>query len=355
MRRISVDKIITGMRLSKSINLIDGRMLLSKGMPLKESYIDKLKNLGIYQVYIDDEISSDLHVDDVISEETRFHARVQVKKLMEDISSSGAIDLCPIGDTVNTIIDELIYNKNIMVNLDDVRSVDDYTFSHSVNVCVLSIITGINLGYNQTRIKEMGMGALLHDIGKTKVSNEIIKKPGFLHPVEMEEMKKHAEYGHEILKSFPEIGYTSRFVVLAHHERCDGSGYPLGLKGEETHEFVKVVAVADVFDALTSDRIYRRRVERQEAVEYLTSMSGKLFDCDIVKAFIRSVPVYPIGTIVELSTGQKAIVLDNNRDFPTRPRVRIIEDEKRNRVQKCDVIDLLKINNITVLRECRDI
>lgn len=355
MRKISVDKITTGMRLSKPINLIDGRMLLSKGMPLKESYIDKLKNLGVYQVYIDDEISGDLYIEDVISEETRFHARVQVKKLMEDILSGGAIDLYPIGDTVNRIIDELIYNKNITVNLDDVRSVDDYTFAHSVNVGVLSIITGINLGYNQTRIKELGIGALLHDIGKTKVPNEIIKKPGFLDYLEMEEMKRHTEYGHGILKFFPEIGYTSRFVVLAHHERCDGSGYPLGLKGEETHEFVKVVAVADVFDALTSDRIYRQRVGRQEAVDYITSMAGKLFDCDIVKAFISSVPVYPIGTIVELSTGQKAIVLDNNKDFPTRPKVRIIEDGKRSKEQKSDVIDLLKMNNIMVLRECTDI
>lgn len=355
MRLIEVNDIKTGMKLAKTIYSLDGRMLLSRGTTLKRNYIDKLKELGIYGLYIDDEISNDIKIDDVISEETRLHARVLVKKVMDDISNNRHVDLSQIGEPVNRIIDELVYNKNVMVNMEDVRSIDSYTFSHSVNVCVLSIITGINLGYNQLKLKELGMGALLHDIGKTKVSQDIIKKPGSLSPEEFEEMKKHTVYGHEILKPYPEIGYTARFIVLAHHERFDGTGYPLGIKGKEIHDFARIVAVADVYDALTSDRVYRRRIGRDQAIGYIASMEGKHFDREIIKAFLRSIPIYPLGAIVLLSTREKAIVADVNKDFPTRPLVRVIEDEYGNKCKVPKEIDLSKVNDITILQVCNDI
>lgn len=355
MRKVSLKKAKAGMKLARPIISPEGRILLSDGVVLRESFIDRLKDIGVSEVYVEDEVSKDIYVQDVISDQTRIEARALVKKVMEDVAAGDSINFSAVSNTVNKIIDELIYNRNIMINLEDIKTVDSYTFSHSVNVCVLSVITGINLGYNQLRLRELGIGALLHDIGKVMVPQAILNKPEPLTDEEFEEMKKHAVLGHEILKKNNEIGYTSRYVALAHHERYDGSGYPLKLKGEDIHVFARIVAVTDVYDALTSDRPYRERIRRDQAIYYLTSMSGKHFDRQIIDVFLKSIPVYPPGTIVVLSSGEKGIVIDVNREYPVRPIVRILRDSYGNVCHGYKEIDLAKIDGLNIVSVCEDI
>lgn len=355
MRRIPVKRIKSGMKLARPVFSSDGRFLLSCGTVLKKSFIEKLQALCVNEVYIEDNISEDILIHEIISEETRLQARVAVKKVMNDIAVNEYVDIAPVNDIVNKIVDDLVYNRNILFNLQDIKSIDDYTFSHLVNVCVLSLITGISLGYNQVKLNRLGVGALLHDIGKVKVPEYIINKPDSLNYFELEKAKKHTEYGHEILKKNPEIAYTSRFIALAHHERYDGTGYPLGLKGVDIHEFVRIVSIADVYDAITSDRTYKKRVSRNDALEYLMAMVDRQFDYEIVKVFIRNIPVYPLGSIVLLSTGDKGIVVKAHKNFTTRPVVRVIKDSMGKLYRKYKEIDLRNINSITIKAVCEDI
>ena len=180
MRKILVDKVKEGMVLGRTLYSSEGNVLLNAGIILKSSYIAKFKDLGIREVYVEDEISRDIVLKDVITEETRFEARVNIKNAMDSIRYGNSLDVKPIRDSVCKMIDELMDVKDTMVNLQDLKSNDQYTFSHSVNVCVLSLITGISMKYDEEKLKEIGIGAMLHDVGKIKIPQEILNKPGSL-------------------------------------------------------------------------------------------------------------------------------------------------------------------------------
>ena len=244
MRRVSLDKIRAGAILAKTIITIDGKVLLASGMELTEEYIRKLQANGISEIYIEDEISKDIHVPEVVREEIVNEAKQMVKVMMTKPSIKTSIDGRQVMEIVDKIISSILANKDIIANLCDIRSVDDYTFSHSVNVCILSLIIGIGLGYNGDKLRELGVGSILHDIGKVMVPNHILKKPYQLTSEEFEEIKKHAYYGYEILKNTNGISMVASYIALGHHERIDGSGYPYQLKEENIHKAARIVAVS---------------------------------------------------------------------------------------------------------------
>ena len=180
MRKIHIDNVLPGMKLAKAAFNAEGRILLTSAMELKDSYIERLRSSGVAEVYIEDEISKDVEVSDVIYENTRVEAKVHIKNLMKSYTFANPINSDKVRDIINKIVDELLSNEEIIINLSDIKSVDDYTFEHSVNVCILSLITGIGLGYNMLRLKDLGVGAILHDIGKLRIPEEILKKPSQL-------------------------------------------------------------------------------------------------------------------------------------------------------------------------------
>lgn len=353
MRRIRVDKVVEGMILAKTIYSTDGNILLNAGIVLKRSYISRFKEIGIFEIYVDDEISRDIVLNDVVSDETRFEARINIKNAMESIRYGNSLDVKPIRNSVSKMIDELMEVKDTMINLQDIKSIDQYTFCHSVNVCVLSLITGISMGYDEEKLKELGIGAMLHDVGKTRIPIEILNKPGGLTDEEFEIIKKHTNIGYEILKKSNMLSTYASYIALTHHERYDGKGYPLGLKGNEVHEFARIVSVADVYDAITSDRVYKRRIKINEAVEYLIGMGDHQFDYNIVRNFIEHVTIYPPGTCVLLNTGDKAIVVDINRKYPNRPIVRILAD-REGQIPKEPVEIDLTTNNTYIISDIID-
>lgn len=348
MRLISLKKAVPGMMVGKDLYTCQGNKLLSKGVKLTDYVIKRLYEFGIYDIYIEDEISKGIEISDVINPETRTMARKTIIEAVQDLKANKNFSTGNVKKVVNTIVDELLANENIMINLLDIRTADEYTFAHSVNVAVLSIVVGKALGYNQLRLRDLGVGAVLHDIGKIAIPNEILNKPKKLNDDEMKIMKEHTIRGYEILKKYDDISSLSKIVALLHHERLDGSGYPFGKKGNDIHEFAKIVAVADIYDAMTSSRIYKKKIHTNQAVEYLIATGNSVLDYDIVKAFLNHITIYPIGTTVLLNTKEKAIIVDNNRSCPTRPIVRVFGDKNTGNVGYKE-IDLQK--NLTVFIE----
>lgn len=352
MRRVNIESIQMGLKLARTIFSSDGGVLLAQGVELKESYIERLRNHGINEIYLEDEISVDIEVDDVVEAETRNEAVVLVKKMMSSYHFSPTVDVDEVKIMVNKLLDELLNNGDILYNLSEIKSVDDYTFEHSVNVCILSLITGIGLGFDLQKLRELGVGAMLHDIGKLCIPREILKKPSQLTVEEFEEIKKHTILGYELLKKSDRVDLTSAYIAFGHHERFDGSGYPLQLKNENIQINARIVAVADVYDALTSDRVYRKKLKPNEVYEYITSLGVNHFDPRVIENFVKYVTIYPIGTGVLLNSRERGIVVRDNRSMPTRPVVRIVYDDRMKRQSIMKEINLSEQTNVFIVDGC---
>lgn len=340
MRRVSLDKIQSGAILGKTIMTLEGKVLLAAGVEITDEYKKRLLANGITEVYIDDEISKGIEIPEIVHEEVVAEAKKRVRLMMTNPSLKTSIDGYQIMQTVDRIIASILSNKDIVATLSDIRSVDDYTFSHSVNVCILSLVIGIGLGYTGDKLRELGVGSILHDIGKVMIPQEILKKPVQLTNEEFELIKKHTIFGHELLKRIKGISMVASYIAVGHHERMDGSGYPYHLKGENIHKAARIVAVTDVYDALTTDRVYRKKLLPNEVIDYITSHGSQHFDQDVVDVFIRYVAYYPVGTGVVLNTGEKGIVTKYNKKYPTRPVVRVIVDAAGKMLRKHKEVDL---------------
>jgi HD-GYP domain-containing protein (c-di-GMP phosphodiesterase class II) len=352
MRKISIEDATPGMKLGRSIYTIDGFPLLSQGIELSQVFIDRLKFINIMDIYIDDEISKGIEVNDVISDSTRNQAKVVIREIMEHSKKKTKFNSAKAKIVVNYILDDLLSNRNIVVNLSDIKTKDNYTYEHSVNVCVLSLVTGIKLGLNQLKLRDLGIGALLHDIGKVEIPSEIILKPSNLTNEEYEIIKTHTIKGYELLKTDIHMRATSAYVALGHHERIDGNGYPLKRGKENIHDFARIVAVADVFDALTSDRVYRKKLKTFEALEYITCMEDTQFDKEVVKCFLETIALYAAGTFVILDNGEKGIVTEVNKDYPNRPKIRITNKADGSSYGIYKEVDLSKTLNLVIVDAC---
>jgi len=355
MRRVPVEFLQPGMKVGRPIYNSRGQLLLAVGTILSRRNILRLKSLGIPAVYIDDGLLPDVFVEDVISDAVRIEAVRQVRKLFEAESQGlpvgrAIIKVREIAQTVDEIIDQLLGQESLAVNLVDIRSLDDYTFGHSVNVCVLSLLTGITLGYNRANLFYLGLGAILHDIGKVRIPREILNKPDFLTKEEFEIVKQHTVHGCEMLQRLPDISPVAARIAHEHHERHQGQGYPQGLRGEEIHVFARITAVADVFDALTADRVYRPAVPVHEAFEMVAGSGNFLFDFEIVQAFLHNIAAYPVGTIVALSNGEIGAVVETRRGLSLYPRVRVLFDADGAPVKDLCERALAEERNVTVVR-----
>jgi len=332
MRYIPANCLRPGHILASDLVMEGRKVMLRKGVALNSVLIHRIEQLGFQGVYILDDLSRDLEVANVISDTLKYKAKADVQSLFISIQnktvSRANSQLDMISKVINDIVDEILYNRKLMVNVVDLRTFDDYTFSHSVNVAVLSVVMGTVLGLTRPRLNELAMGALIHDIGKIFIDRKVINKPGRLNAEEFAEMKKHSEKGYDYLKAHSQINEQALKVVLLHHEQFNGNGYPFGLSGEGIDFFARIVCVADVYDALTSDRPYRKAMLPSDAMEYIMGGFGTMFDPKVVKAFTRKVAPFPIGTCVKLSNGLVGIVVQNYELSCLRPKIRIIADGK---------------------------
>lgn len=363
MRLVPIGCVKLGVYLSKTLYDNDGRVLLRQGVKLTEQIINRLKIMGIPAIYINDEYSDNI-IEDIIKPELRLKAINTVKKAFNNFEKCVACtnknyekaerrfikekqrDFQAIAELANDIMNQVIDSKNLLINLVDIKTMDNYTYQHCVNVAVLSVILGVHLGLTKNELYDLCMGAIVHDIGKILVPKEIIQKPGKLTYEEMEEMKQHSLRGYDYLKDSIGVSAATRIVALQHHEKINGRGYPDQRKGDEINKLARIVSITDVYDALTSDRPYRRAMNPSDAIELIMAGGDTDFDYGMVSVFAKVVVPYPEGTIVNLSTGETAVVEDVDLLFPGRPTVRIVKSDDHNNVGRA--YDLVQELNIVI-------
>lgn len=351
MRYIPVSCLKPGMELAKTVYNKTDAPYLVEGTKLTENYIDSIGKQNISGLYINDEISKDVEVISVISEKLRFETVNVIRQLFildEKISTEKIIQSkkSEIVAQISSIIDDLLENKDLMVNMIDLKSFDNYTYTHSVNVAILSLVVGIEMGFDRKVLTDLGLGSILHDIGKVFISKEILNKPGKLTDEEYEIIKTHSFKGYELAKNKYRIPMSSYIGILDHHEKWDGTGYPNKSEGKNISLFGRIISVADVFDALTSMRPYSFIRSPSDAMEFIIANSGIMFDTNIVDIFKRKIAPYPVGTTVTLSNGYTAIIVRNHEEFCLRPVVRLIYDPDGNDV---DPVDLDLLNDFSLL------
>jgi HD-GYP domain-containing protein (c-di-GMP phosphodiesterase class II) len=362
MRFVPIQSVKKNSILGKKVYGEDGQVLLQKGVQLTQKYIDRLMARKINGVYIDCEFSKDVEIVNVISDQLRNRAVQDVKKLFtfteKDLTSSENIrneNMKNIYGVVEDIVDQILNCEHTLFNLVDLKLFDDYTFHHSVNTAVVSVTIGAAMHMDRKRLFKLGLSGILHDIGKTFIPEEVLNKNGKLNAKEWKQMKEHPYRGYRHLKdNYPNIPSTSLAGILHHHERWNGEGYPSGKEAEEIFEFGRIIAVADVYDALTSDRPYRKALYPHEAIEYIMSSAEEYFDLEVVKKFTENIAPYPLGTIVKLSDQRTGIVIENNAGFGLRPIIKIIKDVKNKVIpeQKRKIIDLKENINLTIIEVC---
>lgn len=353
MRLISINNLRTGACLGKSIYDTFGRVLLRKGTVLTENYIQKLRDLEYKSVYVDDGVPESMLIEDIVSQETRIEALKITKEALINTKTGSSLQERKIKQMVNEIIDEILSNRETLVHLIDIRSMQNYLFSHSVNVCILSLMTGLSLGYNQLRLRELGVGALLHDIGKVVVLDEIHDQNKLTQEI-YQLIQRHCDYGFDILRKADNISIIAAHVAWQHHERYDGSGYPRKLSGKGIQEFARIVAIANVYDDLTNDRPGRDRILPHEVIEIINLKSGLDFDPDLVSHFISNIAPYPTGSLVTLNSCFEGTVVSVNKNNPTRPKVKLLYDDIGQEIKELTFVDLMKDTSLFITKVAKE-
>ena len=314
--------------LAKPILGLRGEVLLESGVTMTDYYIKRLEEIGVNGAYVHDPVSEGLEVADAISDELR----AETVRIISSIytapvkkHSNARLNALKIMKLAEQIVDEIIAQKDTVPNLIDIKTYDTYTFFHCVNTAVLCVLMGMEMDLPRYELVDLAYSSLMHDIGKLFIDNHIINKPGRLTADEYEVVKTHSEEGYKYIKNIYLASEMIARGLLDHHERYDGSGYPDNKKGREISLFGRIIGVADVYDALISDRPYRPGIFPVEAVEYIQGGSSSLFDFEIVSVFLKKVAPFPVGTCVLLSDGSAGIVMENIDGFLLRPLLRVFK------------------------------
>lgn len=267
-------------------------------------------------------------------------ANALIRDLMQDVRLGRQIQSERVEPVVEKITQSILRNSGALLSLCRIKNKDDYTFQHSVSVCGLQTAFARALKLPASDIHEAGIGGLLHDIGKTMVPDEILNKPGKLTDDEFRQIKCHVVESRRILEATPGISATAVLVAAQHHERHDGSGYPLGLKAGEISQMGKMAAIVDVYDAITSDRCYHKGMEPTEAMRKIFEWSKFHFDPQLVQAFTRCIGIYPTGSLVMLDSGRLAVVIGQCEGNLLQPLVRVVFSARHNHYVAAEDIDL---------------
>ncbi len=328
-----------GMKIDHTVLDRLGRNLVTRGAVLDEYIIDSLIKLGVMSVYIQD--------GDYDPEEEQIPispaAQKNIDKFRTDDRSKVALSASvrkrvaegiqflysnteskEFAEATNGIADALLEaiesNNAIAIDMNALKAADEYTFKHSVDVATIAMIVGKKQGFSKEDLREIGMAGLLHDIGKTKIPAEILNKPDRLDEEEFALIRQHPVLGYQLIKDRKDFSDTISVSVLQHHEKIDGSGYPFGIKGDTISPYAKILSVSDIYDALVTDRPYKKAFSQRDAVEMIMSMTSEL-DITAMKSFLESMILYPVDTIVELSNGERAKVVKNSPYYILRPVV----------------------------------
>jgi len=357
MRLAPVSLSLVDSALARPVLDEKGMVLVGAGVKLSERMITRLKQLGVSSLYIEDKRTDDLVISDAVSDETRRAAVNTVYnsmvKLVDSERSTRRASRPQIGRELSKVFQDILADlkssNNKLISLASIFTVDGYLYHQSVNVAILATALGVAKGYGQKELTELGIGALMHDIGCTKLPQDLLTKPGAYTAEEYNLVKQHTQFGFDILREQDGISLFSAHVALQHHERLDGTGYPRGLKGNDIHEYARIVGLCDVYEALTSKRMHRDAHLPHEALEFLMGGGTTLFDHDLVRLFARNVAIYPVGMTVKLNTNETAVVVSLNPEYPQRPVVRLLTDENGRQLGRPYDLDLTKALTMMII------
>jgi HD-GYP domain-containing protein (c-di-GMP phosphodiesterase class II) len=353
-----------GMRLGKPIFSEEGQTLLGYQVELTQGLINKLRQMGYQQLYIEDRRTDDIYIEDTLREETRTTVRNQLMRTFQMLQNSRALT---IGD--RTMLSKTAAHCFSQVNEDlqmHVRPADDtimlmlmnrsnfsiieHFFQNALNVCVYATRIGMIEGYSREDLEALSIGAMFHDIGNTQVPQNLLLKASALTSLEYTEVQKHTEYGFQLLKETPGVPLLSAHCALQHHEKIDGTGYPYRLSGTGVHPFAQWVGLLDAYDAMTNPRPYRASLPPDHALEILFTGAGTLYDKSKVEFFRNKVAIYPVGLSVRLSTGHLGIVSRINPTLKQRPVIRVLTNERGEDLRHPEEIDLSRHLHIMIFR-----
>lgn len=324
VKKVKTKDLETGMVIDQEVRSKFGGVLIAPGTELNKRLIAQLRHIDLNQIKIrtEAEIKKKVNTKKIVKEKYQKHLN-DFSETYKKAYYMKKIDF----NTVRSLSEEAMEISDYL-DLEDAlkmtRNIDEYTYSHSLHVGILANKFGKWLHFDENRLCNLTTSALLHDIGKSRVKKKIITKPKSLTPEEYEEAKRHAKYGYQLLKKTNRFSKTIMGGVLTHHERYDGSGYPLGLKGKEIPLFGRIIAICDTFDAVTTDRPYQKSISPFAAVKMLEDDFSS-FDHKLKSMFIKKIPYSLIGDQVKLSNGQIAQIVFVNQSHPEAPIVKIDE------------------------------
>ncbi|QSX07136.1 HD-GYP domain-containing protein [Sedimentibacter sp. zth1] len=352
---VPIDRVCKNMVLARDIKIYSYDLknidLLKKGLKLSLKSIDRLKHIGYSGIYVyeDNEKTKTLEKPkQILNTELREKAIDNIEKLFQHIDNNDKVNdilLENVNNVSNKIVDNIVHNKRYLVNIIDLKLYDDYTYHHSLSVSVLATSIGISLKLSKKSLYELSLCGILHDIGKIQIPHYIIAKPSKLTFEEFDIIKEHPPKGSNYLIKNRLVTENIYNGVMSHHEKYDGTGYPYKLKGDQIPLFGRIIAIADVYDALTSDRPYRKSVLPSEAIEYIMGNNGIMFDPKIVKAFLMKIAPYPVNECVKLSDGNVGIVTKVYSENPIRPVVKLLNNT--NKIY--DLYNNLNLMNVTIV------
>ena len=343
MLRLPVSKLKDGMVLGQSLFNTAGGSYLVKGQPVTIDYIRKLHQLGIQSVTVTSMDPSHKFAPppDVIEEKTRVNAISTVYNTFQSIEENGTLDVASLQKVTDSIVFDLFDNHDNLVQLTDIRAHDAYTFAHSVNVAVLSAMMGMLCHLPKEELSIITLGGLLHDLGKIDVHTDILNKNRSLTQSEFDIMKKHPADGARRILKIKDLPKASILAAIAgqHHEHIDGTGYPRGITGEEMHRYAKIAAIADVYDALTSERPYKKAYMPNIAYNIMHNINKGQFDSKLLDLFFNNVALYPEGSVLKTTFGF-AVVKESKFGRTTTPIIILFADVNGKLLNERRVIDL---------------
>ena len=312
--------------------------------------IKKLRELNIPGLYIKTKYSSDIVAQGFVEPALKMKITNDLKNVCKDFISKSAITPAMANtllEVSSSLMDHILAKDDYVLNMVEIKTFDNYTYSHCINVATLSTLIGIQLGYSKLSLQELTAAGLMHDFGKLDIPISIINKPGSLTTEEFAAIKNHPAYAVRKLKNSMKISLTVLDGIASHHEKFDGSGYPNGLAGPNIPLCGRILAVADVYDALTTSRSYRPAWPTKDALDFMAKHSGTHFDPDILNAFFQTIAVYPIGTMVKLTDNSIALVIKNTPGCMLDPCVRVLSSTT---IEVGTELDLAKTPDLHIVK-----
>jgi putative nucleotidyltransferase with HDIG domain len=352
--------------------LVDGKARIAKirSLGIREVYIDTDQGLDIANAPTEEEVQAALQqrMENImpcaerprqvaLAEETQrarhIHTEANriIKTLMTDVRLGAQIEVDRMEPLLENMMDSIFRNQNALLPLVGLKRHDNYTFEHSVSVCALMVTFAREMDLPRQTIKEIALGALLHDVGKSMVPDAILNKPGSLTAAEFAQMQEHVVFSIQILKETPGITAAAMQVAAQHHERYDGSGYPHRMKGEALSLYGQMSSIVDVYDAISSDRVYHKGMQPSGALKKLLEWSNHHFEPKLVHSFIRAIGIYPTGSLVRLESGRLAVVREQNEGDLLHPQVEVIYHATQQCYLTPERIDLRHGNDRLVSHE----